>query len=277
MNESIRDVIQQYDALGDGEFDRFDREGVRGKLTFQTELAELIEHTEAGEAVLDAGGGAGKFAIPLANRGREVSLLDISGEQCRIAAEKLSSEECELRLNVTRGDIRSTGFDSGTFDSILCIGGALSHVLGDADQALEEFVRVGTNDATLVVSVMNRSMSHKDLPHALQADDGPALPERLESLARKKIQRRDEYEDTIGPFYKYTTDEMRSKLDRHGFEVTRTMAIDRHSIFVEPLLKSVWDDEEVRQALVSYEQTVSALPWFQDTGNMTLFVAESTR
>lgn len=276
MNEDIQEVIRQYDALGDGEFTRFEREGVRGKLTYQTELAELVEHTAPGETVLDAGGGAGKFAIPLAERGRNVSLLDISGEQCRIAAEKVTSSGPDSRLDVTRGDIRSTGFESTTFDSIICVGGALSHVLGDVEQALAEFARVAKDGATLVVSVMNRSMSHKDLPHALQAEEGE-LPERLVELARKKRQQRDEYEDTIGPFYKYSTEEMRSTLERHGFEVTRTMAIDRHPIFLEPLLETAWDDAEVRQALASYERTVSALPWFQDTGNMTLLVSRLER
>lgn len=277
VDDDVREVIRQYDALGDGEFTRFDREGARGKLTYQTELAELVECTAPGETVLDAGGGAGKFAVPLAEREREVYLLDISGEQCRIAAERVASNGLGSRLDVTRGDVRSLGFEPATFDSIICVGGALSHVLGDVEQALGEFARVAKDGATLVVSVMNRSMSHKDLPHALQAEGGPGLSERLSELARKKRQQRDEYEDTIGPFYKYSTDEIRSTLERHGFEVTRTMAVDRHPIFLEPLLESAWDDAKVRQALVSYERTVSALPWFQDTGNMTLLVSELVR
>lgn len=274
MNDSVREVVRQYDALGEGEFTRFDREGVRGKLIYETELAELAEHTAAGETVLDAGGGAGKFAVPLAARGREVHLMDISSKQCHLAAENAASEDLTSQLSVTRGDIRSTGFASNTFDAILCIGGALSHALGDAERALEEFARVGKRRATLVVSVMNRSMSHKDLPHALQTDDGPDLPTRLEELARRRQQQRDEYEDTIGPFYKYSTEEIRSTLESHGFEVIRTRAVDRHPIFLEPLLEAAWDDPEVREALVSYERTVSALPWFHDTGNMTFLVAE---
>jgi ubiquinone/menaquinone biosynthesis C-methylase UbiE len=276
VRNEIAEVMQQYDELDDGEFTRFDREGARGQLVYETELRELLERTEPEDRVLDAGGGAGKFAVPLAEQGRQVDLVDLSKRQCQLAAERANEQDLAARLTVTRGDIRSLSYDTNIFDTVVCLGGALSHVLGDIEESVGEFARVARPGATAVTSVMNRSMSHKDLPHALDRNDD-RLPDALSQLAEKKRRRQDEYDDTIGPFFKYTSEEMRSILERHGFDVITSRALDRHPIFIEPYLSSSWDDDIVMEAIVEYEREVSSLPWFRDTGNMSLHVSRLGR
>ncbi len=273
MKDEIKEVVERYDELGEGEFNRFDREGTRGKLTYQVELKELLSVTEPGDVVLDVGGGGGKFALPLAKSGRVVYLVDISRGQCQVAKRRACKQGLEERLSVIRGDLRSLPLASDSVSVVICLGGALSHILNDVEEGISELSRVSQSGAVAVTSVMNRSMSHKDLPHLLDQVEED-LETRLSTLATKKQQQYDKYENTIGPFYKYSCDEITNLLEKYDFVSQRTRSIDRHSIFLEPLLSEAWKDNEVREAIIEYEFSISELPWFQDTGNMCLHVSK---
>jgi ubiquinone/menaquinone biosynthesis C-methylase UbiE len=265
MND-LSEVVVKYDDLGDDEFDRFDRLGTCGKLVYRVELEIFLDATGPGDRVLDAGGGSGKFAIPLAEEGRDVDLVDISPEQCRAAAD--NAAERGVDIDVTNGDVRRLdGIEDDAYDAVLCIGGALSHVRDDIDLALEALGRVLKPGGTLVTSVMCRNANINTFYHTLCNDDD--LPSALESLADDRIARHGSYHE-IGEFYKYSSDEIVALLEEHGFDVESCRAIDRHSNLFEFPLAEAWEDERNRDALVEYELAVSELPWLRDDGNMIL-------
>ena len=97
--------------------------------------------------VLDAGGGNGRYTIELAKRGYQVVLLDRSAAQLTIAREEVAKLPRGVRenvLDIVQGSIEDLSeFESGHFDAVVCIRGALSRLIErDArEKAAEELFR----------------------------------------------------------------------------------------------------------------------------------------
>ncbi|MCJ7549918.1 MAG: methyltransferase domain-containing protein [Anaerolineae bacterium] len=122
------------------EWDRLERH----RTEFAVSLRTLDAHLPPPPAtILDCGGGPGRYAITLAQRGYDVTLFDLSPELLAMAQEKA------IEAGVTL-----TGFEQGTatdlsryadgqFDAVLLMG-PLYHLLDEADrqQALAEAARV---------------------------------------------------------------------------------------------------------------------------------------
>ncbi len=87
----------------------------------------LDTYIKPGDRVLDIGGGPGRYALYLAEKGCDVTLLDISEENIRFAKNK--SLELNLSIRAVQGDAREADrVADGFFDCILLMG-PLYHLL----------------------------------------------------------------------------------------------------------------------------------------------------
>ena len=87
---------------------------------------------EAGARVLDAGCGAGHFAVELARRGYSLCGLDLSAPMLAEASKRVKSAPVAIPL--VRGDLLALPFGRQSFDAVLCRG-VLNDLLDDADRA----------------------------------------------------------------------------------------------------------------------------------------------
>lgn len=144
-----------YDDIGEEEWERSEDLFVHS-VEHENTYPYLEQHLPDDGHILDAGGAAGRYAVWLAERGYEVTLIDISGEQLRIAREKLKERGLLERVSIQEGDIRDLDFQDRTFDAVLCLGGPLSHVVDENERrtAAAELVRVAKDDHPVFVSVM---------------------------------------------------------------------------------------------------------------------------
>jgi SAM-dependent methyltransferase len=106
-----------------GKADWFDRgytETSHGRARLEIVLERILAALpEPPLRVLDAGGGTGAFAIPLARRGDDVTVLDQSEEWLGVAERRAGEAAVNLRL--VRGDVEDApGLVAGPFDAILC-------------------------------------------------------------------------------------------------------------------------------------------------------------
>ena len=146
-----------YDDLGHGEWERLDRDFYH-RLEWEGTVEYLERHLPESGRVLDAGGAAGRYTVWPAERGYDVTLVDVSRTQLEIAREKVAERGLTDRVFVRRGDVRDLAFEADGFDATLCLGGPLSHVT-DADEratAAAELVRVTESGGPAFVSVMGR-------------------------------------------------------------------------------------------------------------------------
>jgi ubiquinone/menaquinone biosynthesis C-methylase UbiE len=115
-------------------------------------------HLHENIRILDAGCGAGRYSVEFARMGSNVTLLDISDEQLRIAKSKLAERNLERQVSgYIQGDIRDLSmFPDQHFDVVVCYGAPLSYVLEGRETAVSEFHRVLKQGGVLAVSVNSR-------------------------------------------------------------------------------------------------------------------------
>lgn len=91
--------------------------------------------------VLDAGGGTGRWAIPMAKVGLSVIVYDISNEMLQVAKKKVKKEGLRHKIFLIQGDVGDICFSDGTFDFILAEGDPISYC-ADPEKTVKELARV---------------------------------------------------------------------------------------------------------------------------------------
>ena len=118
----------------------------------------LNEFVHAGDLVLEAGAGAGRFTVELARLGARIVATDISPGQLELNAIHLAEAGLEQQIEA-RGaaDILDlSSYPDRSFDAVVCYGGPLSYVMDRADDALDELLRVTKLGGHLLLGVMSK-------------------------------------------------------------------------------------------------------------------------
>lgn len=135
------------------ELDFFKLEGIRTK--------EIIGRflTKEKMSILDVGGGAGYYAFWLQEKGHNVSLLDLSPVNIKLAIEHSINNEIPLTTCET-GEVADLNFKEAQFDIVLLLG-PLYHLINKEERlkALSEVKRVLKPDGVLLTSVISRYAS----------------------------------------------------------------------------------------------------------------------
>ncbi|PSQ54145.1 class I SAM-dependent methyltransferase [Halobacteriales archaeon SW_8_65_20] len=211
------EIAEFYDDYGEQEWERLDRD-FHHRLEFEVTTDYLTDHLPETGHILDVGGGGGRYAVWLAERGYDVTLVDVSERQVEIASEKAAEHGVTDRVETQQGDVRSLAFDDAQFDATLCLGGALSHVL-DADEretAVTELRRVTHSNSPVFVSVMGLLASvTRMLRHAgkTEPDETELLPDLVATgdYDRKLVERYGR-ELSIQPMHLFRADEFETLL-----------------------------------------------------------------
>ncbi len=159
-DEVQRAVQNLYRSAPEREWQRMDRH----RTEFAVTLRALNDHLPPAPArVLDCGGGPGRYAITLAQRGYDVTLFDLSPELLAMSQEKAAEAGVTL-----------SGFEQGTatdlarfaddsFDAVLLMG-PLYHLLEEAErkQTLAEAYRVVKPGGLVYAAFIARYAAHRD-------------------------------------------------------------------------------------------------------------------
>ena len=113
------DAVREYYAtFGQGEWHRLLTS--EGRLEFAITTALLDQHLPSTGRVLDIGGGPGRYAAWLANRGLEVSLADLSPDLLEIARANLAPGSVRETVEADARNLSRWGADE--FDAVVCLG-----------------------------------------------------------------------------------------------------------------------------------------------------------
>ena len=118
------------------EWRRLVKDPVR-RLELETTLHFLDQSLPAAGAILDAGGGPGRYTIELARRGYTMTLLDMTPANLDFARRQIKRAKVQQQVReIVEGSIVDLArFDDASFEAVLCLGGPLSHVLDAGDRA----------------------------------------------------------------------------------------------------------------------------------------------
>jgi SAM-dependent methyltransferase len=141
-----------YDAYGEREWTRFE-DGRTPSVSIATHTAYLERFVQAGDRVLDAGCGPGRFTMELARLGARIVAADLSPGQLEQHRRRTADIEDAIEARIV-ADVTRLPFTDGEFDITVCYGGALSYVLDRAPDAVSELARVTRRGGHVLVSAM---------------------------------------------------------------------------------------------------------------------------
>jgi magnesium-protoporphyrin O-methyltransferase len=105
-----------------------------GRARMRGAMLDMLPADLSGWRVLDAGCGAGMFAIELSRRGADVTAVDLSPEMIAFAHETTPADRGAGRIQYLAGDMLSDRL--GRFDAVVAMDSLIHYPLADAVQAL---------------------------------------------------------------------------------------------------------------------------------------------
>ncbi|MFP8955316.1 class I SAM-dependent methyltransferase [Natrialbaceae archaeon A-CW3] len=265
-----------YDEYGHEEWERLEAT-LGGHLEFEGTTDYLARYLPESGHVLDAGGGAGRYAVWLAERGYEVTLVDVSRRQCELARAKADEHGVDDRVTVDRGDIRELPFRENRFDAVCCTGGPLSHIVeaAEREQTLSELRRVARADSPVFVSVMSRLAVLQNLvrsPENIPGVDAIAADGTYDrAFAREHLDHLEAPEFTGCHFFRAA--ELEAALETAGFDVQALVGLEGIATNVgerQPLEEL---DEKHVEAVTETVRALRTDPAVVDWANHILAVA----
>jgi SAM-dependent methyltransferase len=247
-------------------YDRGEEEGRLGdwgRLEFLRTQELLSRFLPAPPAtVLDVGGAAGAYALPLAREGYDVHLLDpvaLHVEQARAA----SAGQAAPLASAAVGDARDLPFDDASADVVLMLG-PLYHLTEAADRAraLRESRRALRPGGLLVAAAITRFASTLDgVAQGFLLEPGfEAIVER--DLADGQHRNPDAHPGWFTTAYLHCPDELEREVAAAGFDVSGLVAIEGAvGAAAETHALDAWlDDPAKREVLLRAIRRVEAEP-----------------
>lgn len=249
--EEKSEPIEEIRSLFDEISARFDKssETLQGKVYGYVTWEHLKHYLPANKNsfILDAGGGTGRWSVPLAKMGYMVTLCDISQGMLKQAENKIKKERLSDKVRIQEEDLTKLSFADGTFDFVLCEDGPIS--ISDSQKVLRELVRVLKTKGKIWASVLGRypfalTEVKKDSEEALKLCRG-----ELNFVPYKGIQK--------GRIF--TPDELQKLFQQSGLKVIQVYG---NRIAVRSL-------PEESQTMTSYDDT-----FFSHLSEMELYLSE---
>ncbi len=151
MEDCVRVVQEHYDSDVQKEWERLERHPFEFKIT----TSMMDRYIKPGDRILDIGGGPGRYSIYYAEKGCDVTLVDLSSENVRFALEK--AREMNVSIEAIYGDAREVSkLVNGKFDHVFVMG-PMYHLLDERDRvkALNEAITFLKNRGFLYVSFIH--------------------------------------------------------------------------------------------------------------------------
>ncbi|OPA72879.1 hypothetical protein BVG16_31680 [Paenibacillus selenitireducens] len=147
-------VIQYYEAYT--EEIRFTRNS--SKIEFLTSVKALSPQISDASCILDVGAGTGAYSFYFAERGHQVTAIDITPRHIDAIRQQLASSPHELELEARLGDATNLcDIAAESYDVVLCMG-PMYHLVEESQQrkCIEECLRVLKPGGILAVAYINK-------------------------------------------------------------------------------------------------------------------------
>ncbi len=259
-----------FDALAEGEWQRFDKDGL-GAVHEHIHNYYIERFIAPRSRVLEVGPGPGRFTETLHRLGCEVAAVDISGVQ--LALHERYGRERGFGASVTdrrQLDICDlTQFPAQSFDAVLAYGGPLSYVFERREEAMAACRQVLRPRGLLLASVMSLWGTFHRFLLAVQQ-----LPARnIEEIAATGDLTPENDPTSKHKCHLYRSDELRALFERHGFQVTAMAASNALSTNLEPLLVELRGNAPQWRTLLRLEEEATAQPGYVDGGTHLIIAA----
>lgn len=202
--------------------------------------------TREGARIIDIGGGTGGFAVPLAEQGHRVQVVDPSPDALAALGRRAAEKGVTDLVTGQQGDLSDLGELVGEADLVLCHG--VLEVVDDPAAALRTLAGVLRPGGTLSLLVAQR---HAAVIARAMAGHFQTAQDLLDEVSGP---------DHGRAGHRYTADELTGLLREGGFEPSLVHGI---RVFADLVPGSLLDLEPGASAsLVELERSVAARPEF---------------
>jgi len=257
--------------LEGGESERLSNEW--GELERLRTQAILARHLPSAPAViLDVGGGAGAYALPLAKQGYEVHLID--PVELHLKQARTSAQASGITLaSITQGDARHLDFPASSADAVLLLG-PLYHLVERSDrlQALLEARRVLKPQSVLFAASISRFASLIDgLSRGFFRD--AEFRKIIEADLTHGLHRNPTNQPAyFTSAYFHRPEEFAAEVGGAGFGDIQILAIEGPA-WSTTQFRDAWNDAAQRQKLLEFLSLIEAEPSIQGASAHVMAVA----
>jgi len=225
--------------------------------------------------IVDVGGGAGAYALPLANEGYEVHLFDAMAAHIDEARRRTSGEGQARLASAEVADARSLPFTERA-DAVLLFG-PMYHLVGRSDRlaALAETHRIMGPGGILFAAAISFAASTMDgLTYGLLEEDG------FESIVERDVKEGQHRNPENHPFF-FTTaffhrpDELEAEIREAGFDVETVIAIEGPAQMLTNLGERLDDPVRTRLLLDAIQRIESEPSLLGATGHLVAVARSS--
>lgn len=235
----------------------------RGRVRFELLLGQVLEALpEPPASVVDAGGGTGQLAVPLARLGHQVTVVDTSAAMLATCAQRAADESPELaeRVATVQGDVVELPalLGAASQDAALCH--EVITCVDDAAAVLGALAEVLRPEGVLSLTFANRDWlvlragRRGDYPAALRLLDEPGVAGSGQQAHRA-----------------VTADELGAHLHKAGFEVVGSYGV---SVFGESRDDDL--DGAALRALLELERRVAGREPYRSSAQVVHLIGRAT-
>jgi ubiquinone/menaquinone biosynthesis C-methylase UbiE len=250
---TIRSV---YDDIA-GEYDeRIPGSGPSDEIFTDTEMEFLLGKITKNECVLDMGCGTGRFTVPLAATGAQVSGLDLSAGMLVQARRKLA--ERGLTADLREGDMSALPFPDGMFDTVTSML-ALMHIpLADRQTVFNEVHRVLKPGGRMLLCVKNAIFERMFKGDRFASVD-------VTDVDDNKLIFTETNSGTVytAPWYSFAPHDLNALFTKAGMTITHLRGNSPLSVW---LADEVLADSGIRAIVQGLERTLADVPPFSHLG-----------
>ena len=207
---------------------------------------EIIERYLKGRMkIYDIGGGIGKYSEWLAEKGHEVSLIELAPISVEYAKENM-----KVPYEAITGDARKVDKPDNSADMVLLMG-PLYHLLNKDDRmtVLKEARRVLKDNGILIAAGISKFSSAtwalSVYGNNVFLDDDIYMNMIKHEMDTGEHIKPAEYPYIISNAYFHTIDNFREEISEAGFSITESAAVEGCS-WITPDLTEKWNDENRR-------------------------------
>ena len=242
------------------------------RINFQIHLEILKRYLQTGMNVLEIGPGPGRFTIPMAEMGAQLTLADISKTQLDLNDERI--KEAGLQSNIVARHqldiINLEIFGDNSFDLSTAFGGLISYVFDRRSNALKEMLRVTKNGGYVLFSVMSKwGSTQLLLPEVLAVLDHYDLATVAEILQSGNLHQQIKAQHRL---HMYSSQELRHLIESLDCEFIEMSASGFLSYQNNLDLEGKWDDLVFWPAFLEWEIEASRQPGDLDAASHIIAV-----
>jgi len=227
------------------------------RVEFLTTVRYIEKYLTPGAKILDVGAGAGEYSFYFAQKGYQVSALELADANIAAFRAKITAED---QIDLVQGNaLDLSHYDSDSFDIVLLFGPLYHlHEEGDKLRCIEDAKRV----CKLGGKIFFAFISNDIVILTMQQVHSDYL---IDGDYNKETFRLDDF-----PFVFHTVDHCRELLGKAGIQICHEVASDGASELLQDLINGL--DEATYQQYLRYHFYICEKPEFLGMSNHLLYV-----